>query len=144
VHAINKFRHYIIGYEIFIHTNHSSIIYIMNKPTTNGRITRWILLLQEFNITILDRPVRENLVVDFISSIHNEGEIVLVNDGFSNENLFSIYINTPWFTYITNYFSTGKLPQQLHQRRRRGLLDLVPHIHGLAENAFCTGPNLIM
>ena len=28
----------------------------MNKPITNGRITRWLLLFQEFNITIVDRP----------------------------------------------------------------------------------------
>ena len=56
VHAINKFRHYITGYETFVHTDHSTIRYLLNKPFTNGRITRWLLLLQEFNITILDRP----------------------------------------------------------------------------------------
>jgi hypothetical protein len=44
VYAINKFRHYITGYEVFIHTDHSSIKYLMNKPITNGRITRWLLL----------------------------------------------------------------------------------------------------
>ena len=27
VHAINKFRHYIIGYETFVHTDHSAIRY---------------------------------------------------------------------------------------------------------------------
>jgi hypothetical protein len=83
VHAINKFRHYITGYEIFIHTDHSTIRYLMNKPITNGRVTRWLLLLQEFNITILDRPGKENVVADFLSRIHNEGELVLVNDNFS-------------------------------------------------------------
>ena len=56
VHAINKFRHYITGYETFIHTDHSAIRYLMNKPVTNGRVTIWLLLLQEFNITVLDRP----------------------------------------------------------------------------------------
>lgn len=56
LHAINKFRHYITGYEIFIHTDHSAIRYLMNKIITNGRVTRWLLLLQEFNITLLDRP----------------------------------------------------------------------------------------
>ena len=25
VHAVNKFRHYITGYEVFIHTDHSTI-----------------------------------------------------------------------------------------------------------------------
>eukprot|EP00253_Pinus_taeda_P005775 PITA_05775 len=35
VHAINKFRHYITGYETFIHTDHYVIRYLMNKPITN-------------------------------------------------------------------------------------------------------------
>jgi hypothetical protein len=45
VHAINKFRHYITGYEVFVHTNHYAIKFPMNKPITNGRITRWLLLM---------------------------------------------------------------------------------------------------
>jgi hypothetical protein len=45
VHAINKFFHYIKGYEVFVHTNHSTIRFLMNKPITNGRVTRWLLLL---------------------------------------------------------------------------------------------------
>ena len=55
IDAINKFKHYITLYETFVHTDHSTIRYLMNKWVTNGRITRWLLLLQELNITILDR-----------------------------------------------------------------------------------------
>eukprot|EP00253_Pinus_taeda_P012551 PITA_12551 len=69
VHAINKFRHYMTGYETFIHTNHYAIRYLMNKPVTNGRVTRWLLLLQEFNITVLDRPGKQNTEADFLSRI---------------------------------------------------------------------------
>ena len=43
VHAINKFRHYITGYDFSVHTDHSAIKFLMNKPITSGRITRWIL-----------------------------------------------------------------------------------------------------
>jgi hypothetical protein len=39
----------------------------MNKPVTNPRVTRWLLLLQEFNINIIDRPGKDNLVADFLS-----------------------------------------------------------------------------
>jgi len=44
VHVINKFRHYIICYQIFVHTNHSAIHFLMNKLVTNGRVTRWLML----------------------------------------------------------------------------------------------------
>ena len=39
IFAINKFCHYITGYEVFVHTNHLAIRYLMNKPITNGRVT---------------------------------------------------------------------------------------------------------
>ena len=67
VYSINKFFHYITGYEVFVHTNHSAIIFLMNKPITNGKVTQWLLLLQDFNITVIDRPSKENLVADFLS-----------------------------------------------------------------------------
>jgi hypothetical protein len=54
VHDINKFHHYITIYEVFLHTDHYPIRSLMNKPITNGRVTRWLLLLQEFNIIVLD------------------------------------------------------------------------------------------
>jgi hypothetical protein len=36
VYAVNKFRNYITGYSIFIHIDHSTIKYLMNKPITNS------------------------------------------------------------------------------------------------------------
>jgi hypothetical protein len=69
IHAINKFRHYITGYPVILYTDHSAIRYLDNKPITNGWVTQWLLLLQEFDITIKDRPRRENLVSDFLSHI---------------------------------------------------------------------------
>ena len=45
VYSINKFRHYITGYPTFVHTDHYAIKYLMNKPVTNARVTRWLFLL---------------------------------------------------------------------------------------------------
>ena len=64
VYALKKFQHYITGYPIFVHTDHATIKYLMNKPTIIGRLARWLLLLQEFDITIIDKPRKENMVAD--------------------------------------------------------------------------------
>lgn len=45
VHSINKFGHHIKGYPMFIHTDHFPINYLINKPITIGRVTKWLLLL---------------------------------------------------------------------------------------------------
>lgn len=36
VYSINKFHHCIIGYPIFLYTDHSTIRYLANKHVTNG------------------------------------------------------------------------------------------------------------
>ena len=45
IYAINKFRHYITRYQVFLYVDHSAIRYLANKPITNGRVTCWLLLL---------------------------------------------------------------------------------------------------
>ena len=88
----------------------------MNKSITNGRITIWLLLMQEFNITVLDKPGRENQVADFLSCLHNTGEVVLVLDSFPDEHLFAISVITPWHADIANYLSLGQLPPSMSSK----------------------------
>jgi hypothetical protein len=67
----------------------------MNNPVKNARVTRWFLLLQEFNITIINRPGRDNLVVYFLSRLIHIGDSASVDGNFPNENMFSISTYTP-------------------------------------------------
>ena len=83
IYAINKFQHYITGYPVtHVHIDHYVIKYLMNKPITNGRVTLWLLLLQEFDISIMDRPGKTNVVADFLLRIINNGEPQPVDDAF--------------------------------------------------------------
>lgn len=90
VHAINKFRDYITIYQIFIHTDHSAIHFLMNKPITNGRITCWLFLLQEFDITIVDKPGKDDVVVDSLLRLTIDDSCTPTKDSFPNEYIFSI------------------------------------------------------
>ena len=80
IYAINKFRHYVTRYLLFLYTNHSTIKYLANKPITSGRVTRWLLLLQEFDITIRDQLGKENLVSDILSRVPRTYDTVVVDD----------------------------------------------------------------
>ena len=53
-------------------------------------MTRWLLLLQEFNIIVLDQPGKDNVVADFLSRIKNEDDDIPVDDSFPDEHLFSL------------------------------------------------------
>ena len=76
-------------------------------------MTRWLVLLQEFNIIVLDRHGKENFVADFLSRIKNEDDDIPVDDSFLDEHLFSLSVNTSWFEDMENYLATRKLPSHL-------------------------------
>ena len=113
VYSINNFFHFIKGYEVFVDTDHSAIRFLKNKPITNGRVTRWLLLLQESKIIIIDWPGKENLVADFLSCIQHEDGTKPVDDTFPDEHLFVVSVQTTWFADIANYLATRKLPNHL-------------------------------
>ena len=67
VFALEKFRSYIVGSPVTIFTDHAALKYLISKQDTKPRLTRWILLCQEFNLTIKDKKRVENVVADHLS-----------------------------------------------------------------------------
>ncbi|GKA49078.1 reverse transcriptase domain-containing protein [Tanacetum coccineum] len=55
VYAFEKFRPYLVLSKSIVYTDHSALKYLMNKQDAKPRLLRWVLLLQEFDITILDK-----------------------------------------------------------------------------------------
>ena len=116
----------------------------MNKPITNGKITRWLLLMQEFNITVLDRPGRESQVEDFLSRIHTPVEIVPILDNFPHGHLLAISVITPWYDDIANNLSIGKLPPHFTSREKRKIIRESARYTWLNGDLFYTSSNLII
>ncbi|KAL2624237.1 hypothetical protein R1flu_008482 [Riccia fluitans] len=90
VFLVKKFRHYLLGYEIIFHVDDYSLKYLVKKADLSGIIAQWVLLLQEFNITIEWRHGSQHANADFLSRLQQEhgGEHTKVGDWeFSDENL---------------------------------------------------------
>jgi len=119
IYAINKFRHYITGYPVVLYTDHSAMKYLANKPITNGRVRRWLIIFQEFDITIKNRPGKENLVANFLSRVPRIDDTVEIEDQFPDEHLFVVTVKTPWYADVANYLAVGKLPKHLMSKERK-------------------------
>ena len=67
--ACEKFRPYILGSHVVIHTDHAAIKYLMAKKDAKPRLIRWVLLLQDFDLEIKDNKGSDNVVVDHLSRL---------------------------------------------------------------------------
>jgi hypothetical protein len=86
IFACDKFRPYIIDSKVTIHTNHAAIRYLISKKDAKPRLIRWVLLLQEFDLHIIDRKCAKNPVTDNLSRLENISfDPIPVNDSFPNE-----------------------------------------------------------
>ena len=126
VFALEKFRSYIVGSPVTIFTDHAALKYLLSKQDTKPRLTRWILLCQEFNLTIKDKKGFENVVADHLSRLVQESNShgIPIGDSFPDEQLFAL-VHCPWYADIVNYLVTGQIPSQwTSQQKKKFLTDI--------------------
>ena len=112
VFTFDKFRPYLIGNRVIVHTDHSAIKYLMTKKDAKLRLIRWVLLLQEFDLEIKDKKGTENLVADHLSRLEGPSKEIQINDDFPNEQLLEIEDKelVLWFADFVNYLVARVLP----------------------------------
>lgn len=67
VWAMSKFQGYIEGAEIIIETDHQALRWLMQLKSPTGRLARWALQLQPYNLQIRYITGRSNVVADSLS-----------------------------------------------------------------------------
>jgi hypothetical protein len=130
VFACDKFRSYLVSSPVVVFSDHATLKYLLSKKDSKARLVRWILLLQEFDITIIDKKGTENVVADHLSRLTTDSrsDITPIDDYFPDESLF--YVSTmPWFANIVNYPVSGYLPAHWSTQDKRKFLNEVKNFY---------------
>ena len=124
VFACEKFKPYILGSHIIIHTDHATIKYLMSKKEAKPRLIRWVLLLQEFDLEIKDKKGCDNVIADHLSRVEKnkaEEEEAGLIENFPDEQLFQLSFQLPWYADIVNYLACGVVPPEFSYQQKRKL-----------------------
>nr|GEU33179.1 reverse transcriptase domain-containing protein [Tanacetum cinerariifolium] len=115
-----------------VYTDHSDLKYLLSKQDAKPRLLRWVLLLQEFDITIRDKKRSENLTPDHLSRLENPHKDVFenkdINENFPLETLGSISSgSTPWFAHIANFHARNFIKKGLTSQQKKNIFKDVKH-----------------
>ena len=124
VFACEKFRPYILGSHVIVHTDHAAIKYLMSKREAKPRLIRWVLILQEFDLEIKDKKGCDNVIADHLSRVEQnemEREEAELTENFPDEQLFKVSFQIPWYADIVNYLAFGVVPQEFSYQHKRKL-----------------------
>ena len=85
----------------------------MEKKDAKPRLICWVLLLQEFDLHIIDRKGAENPVADNLSRLEKVLDYPLpIDDNFPDEQLVARNVanSIPWYADYANYIVAKYLP----------------------------------
>ncbi|KAG7529966.1 Ribonuclease H-like superfamily [Arabidopsis suecica] len=147
VFAFEKFRSYLAGSKVTVYTDHAALRHIYAKKDTKPRLLRWILLLQEFDMEIVDKKGIENGVADHLSRMRTEDEVP-IDDSMPEEKLMaiqqlnesaqiwksleqvcSIEEKLPWYADHVNYLVSGEEPLNLSSYEKKKFFKDINHFY---------------
>ena len=67
VHSLYQLRHYLIGAQLTVRTDHKSLVYFQTQPMLSGRQVRWLETLSQFDFNIEYVKGPTNVVADAFS-----------------------------------------------------------------------------
>jgi len=105
--STKRLRHYMINSIIHVLTQVDPLRYLMSKPCLNGRSTKWVMLLQEFDLNFVkQKSIKGQVVTYFIVEFPMEDSKKL-REEFHDECAFTKMIDCtgedcPQYSYEGN------------------------------------------
>ena len=81
------------------------MLYLVNKPEPTRRLARWILLLQEFDYSIVHKPGREHLIADYFSRLES-GQLLtegIFPEGITKDHRRKLVLRSATYSVIGGY-----------------------------------------
>jgi hypothetical protein len=112
VQSVKKWKHYLLGKETIIHTDHQPLQYLQAQTKLQqSRHYRWMGFLQQFHLVIKYKKGTSNKVADMLSRPPIVASIILKNASLSHDSYVEQYAIDEYFKEVyteANPWCTGR------------------------------------
>ena len=84
----------------------------------------WVLLLQEFDLEIIDKKGSDNVIADHLSRVEKttvQEERREIAKTFLDKQLFQLSLQLPWYADIMNFLACGIMPPEFSYQQKKNL-----------------------
>jgi hypothetical protein len=120
VHAVQRFRHYVLFRKTTVVAVVNPFQYMLTRRVIGGKISRWMVILQEFDLDFVSAKSKKSLVfAELISELPVESGDVVPEESPIRGDMFLIESSNPWYRDIMIYLQTLKCPTSASRDERR-------------------------
>jgi hypothetical protein len=111
VHAVQWFRHYVLFRKTTVIVILNLFQYVLTRWVIDGKISRWIVVLQKFDLDFISVKSKKSLVfAELILELSVESGDVMPEESPIQGDMFLIASSDPWYGDILVYLQTLKCP----------------------------------
>ena len=111
-----------MDYKFTFQIDHDALKYMVNKPQLNGRIARWVLLLQEFDFDVDVRLGKKHANADFLSRLSKEVNPTSIDDSLLDAHLFNVDVIPVEYADVLYYLKNNTFPLEYTDKQKHQLI----------------------
>ena len=119
-------------------------MYILTKQLLEGKYSKWIVILQEFDLEFKKYKSNKSLVFDeLMCDFPNTDTKTMVEIPIANESLFLISMLDPWYGDIIIYLQTKTFHPDISRSDRQRIWYQSQQYNIVGDTIYCCGANSI-
>ena len=115
--SMAKFRHLLLGHKVIVMTDHAPLKWLMTCDHKSSRLAKYSLKLQEYDLQVIYKPGKSNVVADALSRVTlYDNNVVGVTETHLSANKTDLLAfargqrEDNFWAQIIDYIMTGKRP----------------------------------
>jgi hypothetical protein len=101
MHALAKFRQYLVGSKFSVHTDHNSLKHFLGQRDLNERQQKWVSKLQSYDFDITFIKGKQNVVADALSRRPRLNALAQITEDWRHR-IIAEYAKNPWASSIVD------------------------------------------